>query len=79
LSIRSYTQALLDDEEASWSFPDVTFSGLSAGHGGYDIRMTALRYSRFRHLIGNICEAGSMVRADVFRQGSFRRELPPRL
>ncbi|MGE0283271.1 MAG: glycosyltransferase family 2 protein, partial [Rhizobiaceae bacterium] len=28
-------------------------------------------YSRFRHLIGNICEAGSMVRADVFRQGIF--------
>lgn len=71
LSLRSYTQALLDDEKAAWSFPDVTFFGLSAGHGGFDIRMTARRYSRFRHLIGNICEAGSMVRADVFRQGIF--------
>jgi len=71
LSIRSYVQALLEDENAAWSFPDVTFFGLSAGHGGYDIRMTALRYSRFRHLIGNICEAGSMVRAEVFREGIF--------
>jgi len=71
LSVRSYVQALLDIKNAAWSFPDVTFFGLSSGYSGFDVRMTALRYSRFRHLIGNICEAGSMVRAEVFRKGIF--------
>jgi len=71
LSMRSYVQALLDNDRASWSFPDVTFFGLSSGYSGFDVRMTALRYSPFRHLIGNICEAGSMVRTDVFRKGIF--------
>ena len=74
LSIRAYVQALLDDPKASWAFPDVSFFGLSSGYSGVDVRMTALRYSRFRHLIGNICEAGSLVRADVFRKGIFYDE-----
>jgi glycosyltransferase involved in cell wall biosynthesis len=70
-SIRSYVRALLDNKHADWSFPDVTFFGLSSGYSGFDVRMTARRYSPFRHLIGNICEAGSMVRAQVFRKGIF--------
>lgn len=74
LSIRAYVEALRDDPGAAWAFPDVSFFGLSSGYSGIDVRVTALRYSRFRHLIGNICEAGSMVRTEVFQKGIFYDE-----
>lgn len=70
-SIRAFAQALLDNREAGWAYPDVTFFGLSWGYDGFDVRSTAPAYSRFRHRMGNICEAGSMVRTEVFRGGVF--------
>lgn len=68
-AIRAFTQALLYDENAGWAYPDVTFFGLNWGYSGFDVRETAPIYSRFRHLMGNICEAGSMIRASLFRDG----------
>ena len=70
-SIRTFAQKLVQDDGAAWAFPDVSFFGLSWGAAGADVRATALEYSPFRHLIGNICEAGSMVRTSVFREGIF--------
>jgi glycosyltransferase involved in cell wall biosynthesis len=71
LSIASFAEALHREKKAAWAYPDVTFFGLNWGYSGFDIRETAPTYSRFRHLMGNICEAGSMVRADIFRNGIF--------
>ena len=71
LSIRAFVEALQQAQDAAWAYPDVTFFGLSFGASGADARITGMHYSPFRHLIGNMCEAGSMVRADVFRRGIF--------
>lgn len=71
-SMTAFVNALTDNPRARWAYPDVTFFGINWGYSGIDIRETAPDYSRFRHLMGNICEAGSMVRADVFR-GDGRR------
>ena len=70
-SMSAYVDALLSDPDAGWAYPDVTFFGLSWGQAGCDIRETAPHYSKLRHLMGNICEAGSLVRSRVFRQGIF--------
>ncbi len=70
-SMSAYVDALLSDPDAGWAYPDVTFFGLSWGQAGCDIRVTAPRYSKLRHLMGNICEAGSLVRTSVFRRGIF--------
>jgi glycosyltransferase involved in cell wall biosynthesis len=70
-SIGAFTSALLAHPEAVWAYPDVSFFGLNWGYSGFDIRETAPVYSRLRHLMGNICEAGSMVRASVVREGTM--------
>ncbi len=41
---------------------------------GVDIRETAVADAPFRHLRGNICEAGSLVRSEVFAPGVFYDE-----
>ena len=68
-SIEAYRETLGDDPEIGWAYPDISFFGLTHGENGFDTRETAPEYSVLKHLIGNISEAGSMVRADVFRQG----------
>ncbi len=73
-ALAAYRQALGDDPATGWAYPDITFFGLTWAMEGHDIRETAPVYSKLRHLMGNICEAGSLVRADVFRNGVFYDE-----
>ena len=73
-SIEAFAMALADKPDAAWAYPDITFFGIGWEPIGADVRVTAPRYSVLRHLIGNICEAGSMVRASVFRAGIFYDE-----
>lgn len=68
-ALRGFRQALGDDPQIGWAYPDIAFFGLTWGDLGFDIRETAPHYSKLKHLAGNISEAGSLVRADVFRQG----------
>lgn len=70
-SLRNYRSVLGDDPSVGWAYPDIAFFGLSWGSEGFDIRETAPDYSKLKHLAGNISEAGSLVRADVFRAGIF--------
>ena len=56
--------AMLDaDPDLGWVYPDIDMFGLAAGHdyGG--------PYSRLIHSAMNICEAGSLVRREVFEAG----------
>ncbi len=73
-SLRNYRAVLGDDSSVGWAYPDIAFFGLSWGSEGFDIRETAPDYSKLKHLAGNISEAGSLVRADVFRAGVFYDE-----
>ncbi|GHF18507.1 hypothetical protein GCM10017044_11290 [Kordiimonas sediminis] len=68
-ALASYRRALGDDPAVGWAYPDITFFGLNRTDAGYDIRETSPQYSVLRHMVGNISEAGSMVRADMLRQG----------
>ncbi|WP_417466247.1 glycosyltransferase family 2 protein [Kordiimonas sp.] len=70
-SIEAYRKALGEDTSIGWAYPDIAFFGLSWGQGGFDIRESAPDYSVLKHLCGNISEAGSLVRASVFRNGVF--------
>lgn len=73
-SLEAYRAALGDDESIGWAYPDISFFGLSWGRGGFDTRETAPDYSVLKHLSGNISEAGSLVRASMFRNGVFYDE-----
>ncbi|TNE65697.1 MAG: glycosyltransferase [Alphaproteobacteria bacterium] len=66
-AIEAFRRALGDDPAIGWAYPDIAFFGLSWGREGFDTRETAPDYSVLKHLCGNISEAGSLVRADVFR------------
>lgn len=68
-SIAAFWQCLCENPDAAWAYPDIGFFGMAATAAGVDFRVTAPRYSVIRHLMGNISEAGSMVRAEVFRRG----------
>ncbi|NVK40224.1 MAG: glycosyltransferase family 2 protein [Oceanospirillaceae bacterium] len=70
-SLRNFREILGDDPVVGWAYPDISFMGMTWGEEGFDTRETAPVYSRLKHLLGNISEAGSLVRADVFRQGVF--------
>ncbi|MGX9963286.1 glycosyltransferase [Roseomonas sp. F4] len=58
-------QALLEASPAStgWVYPDFDFFGFQENHS------TAGDYSFFMHLAENYCEAGSLIRRDVFDRG----------
>ncbi|NVJ97148.1 MAG: glycosyltransferase family 2 protein [Alphaproteobacteria bacterium] len=73
-SLRQYRRTLGDEQTVGWAYPDIAFFGLSWGDEGFDVRETAREYSRLKHLCGNISEAGSLVRADMFRAGVFYDE-----
>lgn len=73
-SLEAYRKALGDDESVGWAYPDISFFGLSWGRSGFDTRETAPDYSVLKHLTGNISEAGSLVRASMFRNGVFYDE-----
>lgn len=70
-ALQQYRQTLGDDPKVGWAYPDIAFFGLSWGEDGFDIRETAPDYSRLKHLRGNVSEAGSLVRTDMFRQGIY--------
>ena len=73
-SLAAFRAALGDDKAIGWAYPDISMFGLSRSDAGFDTRETAPDYSQLKHLIGNISEAGSLVRADVFRSGVFFNE-----
>lgn len=68
-SLSAFRTALGDDPHVGWAYPDITFFGTTATETGMETRETAAQYSRLKHLISNVSEAGSMVRADVLRRG----------
>ncbi|WP_286828697.1 MULTISPECIES: glycosyltransferase family A protein [Kordiimonas] len=68
-SLQRYREVLGDDPLVGWAYPDISFMGLTWGEEGFDTRETAPDYSKLKHLVGNISEAGSLVRADMLRQG----------
>lgn len=70
-SIEAFRKILGEDENIGWAYPDIAFFGLSRGQGGFDVRETAPEYSVLKHLGSNISEAGSLVRASMFRRGVF--------
>jgi len=70
-ALESYRRSLGDDPAIGWAYPDIAFFGLSWADDGFEIRETSVEYSELKHLTGNISEAGSLVRADVFRGGVF--------
>ena len=68
-SLQVFSEALGEDRRIGWAYPDITFFGQTRGEEGFDTRETAPVYSPLRHLLGNISEAGSLVRADMLRAG----------
>jgi glycosyltransferase involved in cell wall biosynthesis len=58
-------QDLLDasPKEVGWIYPDFDFFGVEGNFS------TAGEYSQFMHIAENYCEAGSLVRRDVFAAG----------
>lgn len=68
-SLRRYRQALGDNDRIGWAYPDIGFFGMAPTLTGLDVRETAPTYQKIRHLMGNVSEAGSLVRGDVFRAG----------
>jgi len=73
-SLQAFRDVLGDDPEIGWAYPDISMFGLSGSEDGFDTRETAPNYSKLKHLVGNISEAGSLVRTDVFRNGVFYNE-----
>lgn len=73
-SLKVFREALGDDPVVGWAYPDINMFGYMQRDEGFDVKETAPVYSPIKHLIGNISEAGSLVRADVFRAGVFYDE-----
>lgn len=73
-SLKAFRAAFGPDPKIGWSYPDIGFFGQVGNAQGYDVRETAPRYSPLVHLLGNISEAGSMVRAEAFHAGVFYDE-----
>lgn len=73
-SLDAFRKTLGDDPAVGWAYPDISFFGQIWNAEGFDTRETAPEYSKLIHLVGNISEAGSMVRADAFRHGVFYDE-----
>ncbi|MCF1504915.1 glycosyltransferase family 2 protein [Afifella sp. H1R] len=73
-ALAAYAAALGAEDGAGWAFPDVHAFGLTPMVDGVDVRETTLADSALRHRRGNISEAGSLVRSEVFRAGVFYDE-----
>lgn len=73
-SLAAYRAALGDDPSVGWAYPDITFFGQVWSAEGFDTRETAPRYSPLLHLLGNVAEAGSMVRVGAFKAGVWYDE-----
>lgn len=68
-SLQAFRDVLGDDSDIGWAYPDISFFGQVWNAEGFDTRETAPQYSRLLHLLGNISEAGSMVRVEAFKRG----------
>ncbi|WP_262694539.1 glycosyltransferase family 2 protein [Kordiimonas aquimaris] len=70
-SLHMFWQTLVKKPDKAWAYPDINFFGLTAAQEGFETRETAREYSKLKHLVSNISEAGSMVRTSVFHAGVF--------
>jgi glycosyltransferase involved in cell wall biosynthesis len=63
-ALQSGYDALAEDPQAAWIYPDIDMFGQewNSDYSG--------EYSVLRHLDENICEAGSLVRREVFEKGA---------
>jgi glycosyltransferase involved in cell wall biosynthesis len=68
-SLNVFYNRLAQDETKGWAYPDISFFGWTTAEHGAETRETAPVYSKLKHLVSNISEAGSMVRAGVFHAG----------
>lgn len=68
-SLQTFRDVLGDDTNIGWAYPDISFFGQVWNAEGFDTRETAPQYSRLLHLLGNISEAGSIVRVEAFKRG----------
>ncbi len=68
-SLQTFRDVLGEDAHIGWAYPDISFFGQVWNAEGFDTRETAPCYSRLLHLVGNISEAGSMVRVEAFKRG----------
>lgn len=73
-SLQEFRDTLGEDPDVGWAYPDISFFGQVWSAEGFDTRETAPNYSKLIHLVGNVSEAGSMVRAEAFRRGLFYDE-----
>lgn len=73
-SLQAFRAELGEDPSVGWAYPDITFFGQVWNAEGFDTRETAPHYETLLHLVGNVSEAGSMVRADAFRSGVWYDE-----
>lgn len=73
-ALETYYKTLIHNPNMAWAYPDINFFGMTWGTEGFDTRITSQNYSVLKHLVGNISEAGSLVRADVFRRGHLYDE-----
>ena len=64
-TIAKFYQALMTDDRIGWVYPTINMFGKEQ-NSAYDYRG---KYSVLRHLRFNICEAGSLIRREVFDGG----------
>ncbi|MGC8494792.1 MAG: glycosyltransferase [Syntrophobacteraceae bacterium] len=64
-SMGSFRSALHEAPDASWAYPDITAFGFKSE------TWRAPQFSRIRQVYQNHCDAGSLIRAEVFRNGFF--------
>ena len=70
-SLNMFWQTLVANPDKAWAYPDINFFGLVTAQESFETRETARQYSKLKHLVSNVSEAGSMVRTSVFRAGVF--------
>jgi glycosyltransferase involved in cell wall biosynthesis len=66
-SLTSFRRALFSSDNIGWAYPDIGFFGQSLGVHGFEMRETAPEYSKLKHLVSNISEAGSLVKTELFQ------------
>lgn len=70
-SLQAFWNTLEANPDKAWAYPDINFFGLVNHQDGFETRETARQYSKLKHLVSNVSEAGSMVRSSVFKAGVF--------
>lgn len=65
-ALEAFETTLKQTPEAGWAYPDINFFGLGWDGEGADLRELAPQFSILKQLMGNVSEAGSMVRSELF-------------